>query len=403
MRTLALLFLSFLAAAQGPAPLFDGKTLDGWEVCNGYATYKVEDGTIVGTTAEGSPNSFLCTKKEYGDFVLELETLVDRVLNSGIQIRSHRYAQATGGHPAGRVYGYQVEISNEKSGSSGGIYDEARRGWLFNPADPGATAAPGIAAPHAAVNTAAATKAFKDNQWNRYRVEAVGDRMRVWVNDILTCDITDPADVSGFIALQVHSFKGDKPAQVRWRNIRLKDLGRHEWKPLFDGKTLEGWTIQGGGAWTVEDGAIHGKSTGDPRIGFVITNRSFSDVTARMKFRIARGNSGFFIRTQPPSMKGYEVELDAETRTGGLWEVGGRNWVDGPNDNAVVKMDGWNEMVASIHGRRVVFHVNGKKTFEALDDLAGNSQEGRIALQAHGAKRPTEVWFKDIEVLEKVR
>jgi hypothetical protein len=400
MRIFVLTLLAPLAAAQGPVPLFDGKSLDGWEVCNGFATYKVEDGVIVGTTAEGSPNSFLCTQKEYGDFVLELETLVDPVLNSGIQIRSHRYAQPSGPHPAGRVYGYQVEISHEKRGVSGGIYDEARRGWLFNPSTP---PAPGIPAPHAAVNAAAAAGAFKDNQWNRYRIEAVGDRIRVWVNDILTCDLTDPADITGFIALQVHSFKGDKPAQVRWRNIRLKDLGRHAWKPLFDGKTLEGWTIQGGGAWTVAEGAIHGRSTDDPRIGFAIANHQFRDVTARMKFRIARGNSGFFIRTQPPSMKGYEVELDAETRTGGMWEVGGRNWVDGPNDNTVVKMDAWNEMVASIHGRRVVFHVNGKKTFEALDDLAGNSAEGRIAVQAHGAKRPTEVWFKDIEVLEKVQ
>ncbi len=129
-----------LSAAAGPVPLFDGRSLKGWEVCNGQATYRVEDGAIVGRTAEGSPNSFLCTTRDYGDFVLEFETKTDPVLNSGVQIRSHRYVGDAGARvfdgtriaerkfPKGRVYGYQVEISNEQSGASGGIYDEARRG-----------------------------------------------------------------------------------------------------------------------------------------------------------------------------------------------------------------------------------------------------------------------------------
>jgi hypothetical protein len=173
----------------------------------------------VGTTAEGSPNSFLCTDREYGDFVLELETKTDPLLNSGIQIRSHRYAADTAvhtndgkkvserKHPAGRVYGYQVEVANEKSGASGGIYDEARRGWLHNTSsDP------------------AASRAFKDNQWNHYRIEARGNRIRTWVNGVACADLTDAADGSGFIALQVHSYKGEKPAQVRWRNIRIREL-----------------------------------------------------------------------------------------------------------------------------------------------------------------------------------
>ena len=99
---------------------------------------------------------------------------------------------------AGRVHGYQVEISNQERGNSGGIYDEARRGWLYNPSsDPSCRAA------------------FKDNQWNHYRVEAVGDRIRTWVNKVACADLIDPMDLTGFIALQVHSYKGDKPAEVR--------------------------------------------------------------------------------------------------------------------------------------------------------------------------------------------
>jgi hypothetical protein len=205
----------WLLAAE---PLFDGKTLKGWTQCNGTAKYIVEDGAIVGTTVEGSPNSFLCTDKEYGDFVLEFETRTDPALNSGVQIRSHRYAAETAvqtnngkqtierKHPAGRVYGYQVEIATAKSGTSGGIYDEARRGWLDNPSSKRECAA-----------------AFKDNEWNHYRISAIGNRIRTWVNGAECANLVDSMDRSGFIALQVHSFKGERPAQVRWRNIRITE------------------------------------------------------------------------------------------------------------------------------------------------------------------------------------
>ncbi|MBL8212730.1 MAG: DUF1080 domain-containing protein, partial [Bryobacterales bacterium] len=130
MNLLVLLgLLAALLPGQSWQPLFDGKSLKGWTQCNGKATYRVENGIIIGKTAEGSPNSFLCTDREYGDFVLELETKFDPRLNSGIQIRSHRYPADTvvqtfngkttnaSKHPAGRVYGYQVEIAMASSGA----------------------------------------------------------------------------------------------------------------------------------------------------------------------------------------------------------------------------------------------------------------------------------------------
>lgn len=385
-------------AAQEPrwTPLFDGKTLKGWEVCNGKATYQVEQGAIVGTTAEGSPNSFLCTTKDYGDFVLEFETKTDPALNSGVQVRSHRYPAEQAVRTfdgkvfrevkqlAGRVYGYQVEIANEESRASGGIYDEARRGWLANIS-----------------SDAAASKAFRDNTWNRYRVVAKGDSIRVWVNDVACANLTDSVDQSGFIALQVHAFRGKTPAQVRWRNLRIQDLGRHVWKPLFDGKSLRGWTKRAGGSFAVEDGAIRAQSVeGDTRIGFVVSDQAFSDITARLKFKMIRGNSGFFLRAEKDTLAGYEVEIDEMKGTGGFWETGasGRKWVTGPEDNAVVKPGEWNELTASLHGHKVVFHVNGIKTMELLDDTPGRL-DGHLALQTHGSRRPTEIWFKDIEIL----
>lgn len=398
---LFLLIASFCACAQTAfKPLFNGKNLTGWKQCNGKAMYKVENGEITGTTVEGSPNSFLCTEKEYGDFVLEYETKTDPALNSGVQIRSHRYAgdavvMTNNGkqiverkHPAGRVHGYQVETATEASGASGGIYDEARRGWLHNiSSDP------------------AASKAFKDNAWNAYRVEANGDHIRVWVNGVACADLIDSMDLTGFIALQVHAFKGDKPATVRWRNIRIQDNGRHVWKPLFDGKTMTGWTKQGPGTWTIENGAFHAVSVpNEDKIGFLVHERSFTDATIRVKFKmepVGNSNSGFFVRSDPTTHAGYEVEIDELKGTGGLFEVGGRRWVDGPSDNAAMRKNDWNELVASTHGDRIVFHLNGIKTLDLPNDTQGRKQ-GNVILQLHN-KRATNIWFKDVAVLERAR
>ena len=192
--------------------------------------------------------------------------------------------------------------------------------------------------------------------------------------------------------------------RVRWRNLTIEDRGQHIWKRVFDGKTMTGWTHSGGGEWTVEEGAMHGRSKpDDPRIGFMISDMSQGNITARLRFRIPKGNSGFFLRADKETLAGYEVEVDAEKRTGGFWEVRGRNWVTGPEDNAGVKpWPEWNLLTASLHGDRIVFHLNGKKTVDLPNDTQGR-KEGHLAVQAHGAKRPTDVWFKDIEVMTKRR
>ena len=130
-RSCITLILGFLLATsvraadteKGFVPLFDGKTLDGWKQHGGKAKYAVEDGAIIGTSVPNTSNSFLCTEKTYGNFILELEFKVDPELNSGVQIRSEVNAND-------RVFGYQVEIDPSARAWSGGIYDEGRRGWL---------------------------------------------------------------------------------------------------------------------------------------------------------------------------------------------------------------------------------------------------------------------------------
>jgi hypothetical protein len=203
--------------------LFDGKSLNGWSVHSGFAKYHVEDGAIVGTAVKNSPNTFLCTDKEYGDFILEFEVMVDPKLNSGVQFRSkiapeeltYWLRNEKGDMEAkkvtkDRVYGYQVEIAGAETGTSGGIYDEARRAMIR---------------PWWIEKGTEASKAFKDGKWNKYRVECRGQSIKTWVNGISTADIKDAMTPSGIIGLQVHDVGNETtPYEVRWRNIRLMEL-----------------------------------------------------------------------------------------------------------------------------------------------------------------------------------
>jgi hypothetical protein len=211
---------SLLAVTAGAGEwksLFDGKTLDGWVQKNGTATYEVKDGTIHGTTKEGSPNSFLCTTELYGDFELEFEVKVHDQLNSGVQIRSKTKETASGkkkNDQIGRVYGPQVEIeaSGEKGAEAGYVYGEATgRGWLTPKKR---------LIPH---------KRMNDGQWNKFRIVAKGARIQTWINDEQMENLLDreiyETHPKGFIGLQVHGIKpGTGPYDVAWRNIRIKVL-----------------------------------------------------------------------------------------------------------------------------------------------------------------------------------
>ena len=184
--------------------LFNGANLEDFELKNGQHSYRLEEGVIIGTTVEGEPNGFLCTKKDYADFVLEFEVLVDSLLNSGVQFRS----KSTADFKDFRVHGYQVEIDAIPPIQSGAIYDEARRAtWLANLDDnPDAQAA------------------WKDADWNHYRVEAVGSMLRTYINGVPAVAVMDTVDATGFIGLQVHQTDHPEPLSVRWRNLRIMEF-----------------------------------------------------------------------------------------------------------------------------------------------------------------------------------
>lgn len=198
----------------------DGK-MDGFQVQSGTATYKVEDGVLVGTTTEGSPNSFLTTTKACKDFELEFDVKVDDQLNSGVQVRSHIAKEgdaapegSKGGKPlpAGRLYGPQCEIA--VNGTAGDFYDEARRGTWWS-----------ILTKTEALRTDAAKAAFKKGEWNHYRIVVKGDRYQSWVNGVPAADFSQPNDPEGHIGFQVHGIKkGTGPFTVRWRNVKFRPL-----------------------------------------------------------------------------------------------------------------------------------------------------------------------------------
>lgn len=211
---IGMLIAPLCMAEDGWRDLFNGKNLKGWESKNGKAIYTVEDGAIVGTTVPKEPNSFLCTKKEYSDFILEFEFFGSPTMNSGVMIRGLSNAD----YKDYRVHGYQCELEDEGQDRDwfGGIYDEARRGWLFPAKDDEA---------HGKAFGEASKKIWKDGQWNTVRIKCEGDSIQTWINGQQRADLKDDMTASGFIGLQVHGV-GDRTEtmQVKWRNIRIKKL-----------------------------------------------------------------------------------------------------------------------------------------------------------------------------------
>jgi len=309
--------------------LFDGQTLNGWTVKGGHADYKIEEGNIVGTSVSNSPNTFLTSDKMYGDFILELDYKVDSSMNSGIQIRSNSFPN----YMDGRVHGYQIEIDPSDRAWSAGIYDEARRGWLIPLAD-----------------NQTAQKAFKQNDWNHYRIEAIRDTIKTWINDVPAAYLIDDKTASGFIALQVHALQeGQKVGtQIIWKNVKILtdslskyarkspltplttknkltiDEKKNGWELLWDGKTTDGWRgakldefpEQG---WQIENGELTVLASGGAEAaagGDIVTTELYSDFELQVDFKITKGaNSGikYYVDTDlnkgPGSSIGLEFQI----------------------------------------------------------------------------------------------
>jgi hypothetical protein len=420
--------------------LFNNKDLSGWKQLGGKATYAVSEGSIVGTTVPGEPNSFLATNVNYGDFILELELIVDTPMNSGIQIRS----QSSTAYRNGVVHGYQVEVDPSDRQWSGGLYDEQRRGWLY-PLE---------------LNPAGKT-AFKNGQWNKYRIEAIGNSIRIWVNGKPTSNVVDAMTPSGFIALQVHSIGKNEKAgkQVRWRNIRIQTANlkpspndnifvanfvpntvssqekAEGYRLLWDGKTTKGWvgaykaTFPKSG-WKIEDGELSVEPSNGAEStngGDVVTSDQFTAFELKFDFKLTEGaNSGLkYFVTLSERNKGsaigmeYQVLDDEKHPDAKLGRNGNRTLASLYDlipskkiGNANRKIGEWNQGVVRVYpnnkiehwlnGFKVVEFTRGSDEFKAFvagskfKDLPnfGMAPKGHILLQDHG----NQVFFRSIKI-----
>jgi len=427
---------------QGPwEALFDGQTLDGWIQRGGAAQYRAEDSCIVGSTVPNTSNSFLCTPRNYADFMLEYEFKVHPELNSGVQIRSHSKTD----YNNGRVHGYQVEIDpNPKNDRwwTAGIYDEARRGWLY-PSKKNQAQCQAF--------TKQGRKIFRQNQWNRVRIQAEGSRIRTWLNGEPCADLTDGMTASGFIALQVHGVGGrTEPLEVRWRNLRMRELNikpglnkltrtekANGWKLLFDGRTSKGWrsararTFPQKG-WTIEDGALSVHASGGAESahgGDIVTEKMYRSFILDLEFRMTPGaNSGikYFVDCDLNKGKGssigleYQVLDDAKHPDAKAGVSGNRtlaslyDLIPALSAKKPEPMGQWNHARLVVQGNHIEHWLNGEKVLEFEKDTQiywslvayskykgygrnfAKGPKGNILLQDHG----DQVSFRNIKIKE---
>lgn len=453
-QTSLLLILIFFLSSCGSGnkdfvDLFNGEDLDGWEVKNGSAPFSVEDGMIVGTCVEGTPNTFLCTEQSFGDFILTFEAKFGEG-NSGVMFR----AQSNPEYRNGRVHGYQMELDPSPRAWTGGIFDEARRKWLYpmeyNPE---------------------AKEAFKLGEWNEYRIEAIGTNLRTWVNGVQMADLIDDVDSEGFIGLQVHSIGNDSERageQAIFKNIKIctTNLDQHKtpenmeitqvsfltntlserekeegWKLLWNGETTEGWR----GAkldhfpekgWKIEDGILMVEDSDGAESengGDIVTIEEYEDFILEVDFRITEGaNSGikYFVDTElnkgAGSAIGCEYQIlddqihpdakkgrDGNRTLASLYDLIPADARRYNPDLRKKRSNGydWNRAKIVVKGADVEHYLNGilvvkynRSGQQWKDQVAaskyanwpdfGEAEKGHILLQDHG----DEVHFKNIKI-----
>jgi hypothetical protein len=438
-----LLVSSTLFSQEKWEMLFNGKNLNGWTKLGGTADYTVKNGIIKGTSKMNTPNSFLTTKKMYSDFILEMEFRVDEGLNSGVQFRSNSIKE----YKDGRVHGYQYEIDASPRAWTGGIYDESRRGWLYS----------------LSKNPVAKT-AFIANDWNKIRIEAIGNSIRTWLNDVPCANILDNLTATGFIALQVHNINNinQEGKTIQWRNIRIstQDVEKFRrpynreipqvnhivntiseeekadgWKLLWDGKTTDGWR----GArlknfpekgWKIEDGVLKvmksdgGESTNG---GDIVTIKKYKNFELSVDFKITKGaNSGikYFVDTDlnqgEGSSIGCEFQIlddnehpDAKKGVKGNRTLGSLYDIIPAPANKPFRKNFYNNARIVVRGNKVEHYLNDEKIVEyergtqmwrALVDFSKYNVWPNFGEAKEGhillQDHGDEVWFQNIKIKE---
>lgn len=436
--------LHFFSTAQTAQwqNLFNGKDLNGWKLLNGHAKFDAVNGVIVGTTVFNEPNTFLATEKDYGDFIVEFEFKLDDNMNSGVQFRSESKADFRNG----RVHGYQFEIDPSPRAWTAGIYDEARRDWLY-PID----------------YNPAVKNEFKLHEWNKARIECIGNSMRTFLNGKPAADLVDDMTPKGFIALQVHQIGKAEEAgrKIYWKNIRIQTTNlhptpitniftvnllpnnissqekQHGIELLFDGKTTTGWrgankTTFPDKGWEVKDGVLSvlgANGAESTNGGDIVTIKNYHAFILQFDFKITEGaNSGvkYFV-TENEKNSGsaigleYQILDDDKHPDAKLGSIGNRTlgslydlipsikeprarrkigeWNRGmivvnPDGTIEHWLNGW-KMLEYKRGSQYYYALVAKSKYAQWPDF-GMAKEGHILLQDHG----NNVSFRSIKIKE---
>jgi hypothetical protein len=352
---------------------------------------------VVGKTVDGEA-AVLRIPGEFWDFELSFEFFAPEPASGGIQFRSHwlPVMPATQGNasPPNRIYGYEAHIDTRAGGRSGYISDADGQDILSADSEEYAGALGG-------------------SKWNTMRISAIGPVSEVAINGVVSARISEERFIGGFVALTVDPREGGKPGEIRFRNLRVRDLGRGgTWRPLFDGASLRGWKNWGTEEFSAADGVIRARRGFEESEGYLATEERWTDFHVRGEFRmLGDGNYGLFYHSSIhlrddgyPIITGVQGEVMPRrpAETGRLYESYGRGWLT-PKDRDDVgswalREGRWNAFEIRSLGDRVTTWVNGIRVVDFLD-ASPVLLEGSFALQLHAGEGAGIDW-RELYVLD---
>jgi len=381
--------------------LIANDSLENWEIKSGSASYSIKDGVVTGVTKSGTPNTFLCTKKQYGDFILTYDVWVDPAINSGVQIRSEV-------NDKGRVFGYQVELDPSERAYSGGIYDEGRRAWLYPLS-----------------RNQEARSAFKKGEWNHFRIEAIGDHIYTWVNDVPAAHIIDDLTHKGIIGLQVHAIYKDEDVgkEIKWKNIKIStdlfdrssyieshhaepisflanELSNyeldHQWAMIWNGKNTEGWIPSS--EWNVVNGALKSSNENEALNNEILTEANFENFILEMDFALSENSIAGIVYKEDTGSMSYNlsnIRKDDQLILAGLGTLIDPVNLSIENRGVQYKGDGnYNQLRIIVNNNKVEHWLNGEKMVD--EELEHDLTKAPIKIY----NRQGTVSFRNIKIKE---
>jgi len=341
--------------------------------------WELKDGEIIGR-AEAGQTAWYRLPGEYQDFQFEVEFQMTAPANGGVQYRAHWLRQFIEGTPENSyaMHGYQANIAPGEPGRTGEILVQHGQPAISSPRE-------------------GSERYLNTNKWNKLHLRVVGSTATIAINHVSFGEITDESFIGGNFCLQVQG--GDSnSAEIRYRNARVKDLKRTGyWRPLFDGKSLDGWKIYGTEIFQVNNGVIECRRGPKESEGYLATEEEFTDFRVRGQFKmLGDGNYGLFYHSTItlrendgyPVIAGVqgEVEPSFPGSTGWVYESYKRGWLIKPDPTApaaaLLRPGEWNEIEIRSIGNRLTTWVNGMRVIELLDP-AQQLFSGSFALQLH--------------------